>query len=96
MKGLFLHQGMPNRWKIVFISVRSRAGHVSSHAPPVSPRLCGGLGRVVMLCLTESVCLSVAPPKDKMTNGDISPEEKKQEMEMEKLLEDTSVGENHR
>ncbi|XP_063740538.1 PC4 and SFRS1 interacting protein 1a isoform X4 [Eleginops maclovinus] len=30
---------------------------------------------------------------DKMTNGDISPEEK--ETEREKLLEDTSVGENH-
>ncbi|TMS23966.1 PC4 and SFRS1-interacting protein [Larimichthys crocea] len=33
---------------------------------------------------------------DKMTNGDISPDEKKQETEREKLLEDTSVGENHR
>ncbi|XP_037621142.1 PC4 and SFRS1 interacting protein 1a isoform X6 [Sebastes umbrosus] len=33
---------------------------------------------------------------DKMTNGDISPEEKRQETEREKLLEDTSVGENHR
>lgn len=32
--------------------------------------------------------------KDKMTNGDTSPEEKKQEAE--KLLEDTSAGENHR
>lgn len=32
---------------------------------------------------------------DKMTNGDISPEEKRQEMEREKLPEDTSVGENH-
>ncbi|KAE8300271.1 PC4 and SFRS1-interacting protein CLL-associated antigen KW-7 Dense fine speckles 70 kDa protein [Larimichthys crocea] len=32
---------------------------------------------------------------DKMTNGDISPDEKKQETEREKLLEDTSVGENH-
>ncbi|XP_044046301.1 PC4 and SFRS1 interacting protein 1a isoform X1 [Siniperca chuatsi] len=32
---------------------------------------------------------------DKMTNGDISPEEKKQETEREKLLEDTTVGENH-
>ncbi|XP_039661058.1 PC4 and SFRS1 interacting protein 1a isoform X2 [Perca fluviatilis] len=32
---------------------------------------------------------------DKMTNGDISPEEKRQETEREKLLEDTSVGENH-
>ncbi|XP_019110838.1 PC4 and SFRS1 interacting protein 1a isoform X2 [Larimichthys crocea] len=32
---------------------------------------------------------------DKMTNGDISPDEKKQEAEREKLLEDTSVGENH-
>ncbi|TKS68316.1 PC4 and SFRS1-interacting protein [Collichthys lucidus] len=33
---------------------------------------------------------------DKMTNGDISPDEKKQETEREKLLEDGSVGENHR
>ncbi|XP_038565704.1 PC4 and SFRS1-interacting protein-like [Micropterus salmoides] len=32
---------------------------------------------------------------DKMTNGDISPEEKKQETEREKLPEDASVGENH-
>ncbi|KAF3852536.1 hypothetical protein F7725_005891 [Dissostichus mawsoni] len=32
---------------------------------------------------------------DKMTNGDISPEEKRMETEREKLLEDTSVGENH-
>ncbi|XP_070836624.1 PC4 and SFRS1 interacting protein 1a isoform X4 [Chaetodon trifascialis] len=32
---------------------------------------------------------------DKMTNGDLGPEEKKQETEREKLLEDTSVGENH-
>ncbi|XP_034086122.1 PC4 and SFRS1 interacting protein 1a isoform X1 [Gymnodraco acuticeps] len=32
---------------------------------------------------------------DKMTNGDISPEEKRLETEREKLLEDTSVGENH-
>ncbi|XP_067355033.1 PC4 and SFRS1 interacting protein 1a isoform X2 [Channa argus] len=32
---------------------------------------------------------------DKMTNGDISPEEKKQETEREKLLEDASAGENH-
>ncbi|XP_038134507.1 PC4 and SFRS1 interacting protein 1a isoform X1 [Cyprinodon tularosa] len=31
---------------------------------------------------------------DKVTNGDISPEEKKQEVEMEKL-EDASAGENH-
>ncbi|TKS68322.1 PC4 and SFRS1-interacting protein [Collichthys lucidus] len=33
---------------------------------------------------------------DKMTNGDVSPDEKKQETEREKLLEDGSVGENHR
>ncbi|XP_026216617.1 PC4 and SFRS1 interacting protein 1a isoform X2 [Anabas testudineus] len=32
---------------------------------------------------------------DKMTNGDIGPEEKKQETEREKLLEDASAGENH-
>ncbi|XP_067440964.1 PC4 and SFRS1 interacting protein 1a isoform X2 [Thunnus thynnus] len=32
---------------------------------------------------------------DKMMNGDISPEEKKQETEGEKLLEDASAGENH-
>lgn len=32
---------------------------------------------------------------DKMTNGEISPEEKKQETETEKTLEDISVGENH-
>ncbi|KAA8594712.1 hypothetical protein FQN60_011847 [Etheostoma spectabile] len=32
---------------------------------------------------------------DKMTNGDISTEEKRQETEREKLLEETSVGENH-
>ncbi|KAM3624154.1 uncharacterized protein V6R79_019860 [Siganus canaliculatus] len=31
---------------------------------------------------------------DKMTNGDISPEEKKQETEREKLLEDAPVGDN--
>ncbi|XP_074520049.1 PC4 and SFRS1 interacting protein 1a isoform X1 [Halichoeres trimaculatus] len=32
---------------------------------------------------------------DKMTNGDTSPDEKKQEMEKERALEDASVGENH-
>ncbi|XP_034753294.1 PC4 and SFRS1 interacting protein 1a isoform X3 [Etheostoma cragini] len=32
---------------------------------------------------------------DKMTNGDISTEEKRQETEREKLLEETSVGENY-
>ncbi|XP_030596634.1 PC4 and SFRS1 interacting protein 1a isoform X3 [Archocentrus centrarchus] len=32
---------------------------------------------------------------DKVTNGDVSPEEKKQETEREKLPEDTSAGENH-
>ncbi|KAM4583694.1 PC4 and SFRS1 interacting protein 1a isoform 2-T2 [Odontesthes bonariensis] len=32
---------------------------------------------------------------DKLTNGDVSPEEKKQEMEREKLLEDASAGESH-
>ncbi|XP_069545445.1 PC4 and SFRS1 interacting protein 1a isoform X2 [Brachyistius frenatus] len=32
---------------------------------------------------------------DRVTNGDISPEEKKQETEREKLLEDASAGENH-
>ncbi|XP_008285625.1 PC4 and SFRS1 interacting protein 1a isoform X1 [Stegastes partitus] len=32
---------------------------------------------------------------DKVTNGDISPEEKKQETEREKLLEDPSAEENH-
>ncbi|XP_076584946.1 PC4 and SFRS1 interacting protein 1a isoform X2 [Chaetodon auriga] len=32
---------------------------------------------------------------DKMTNGDLGPDEKKQETEREKLLEDKSVGENH-
>lgn len=32
---------------------------------------------------------------DKMTNGDISPEEKRQETDKEKIPEDTSVGENH-
>ncbi|XP_059197611.1 PC4 and SFRS1 interacting protein 1a isoform X1 [Centropristis striata] len=32
---------------------------------------------------------------DKLTNGDISPEEKRQETEKEKLLEDTPVGENN-
>ncbi|XP_041789865.1 PC4 and SFRS1 interacting protein 1a isoform X2 [Chelmon rostratus] len=32
---------------------------------------------------------------DKMTNGDLSPEEKKQETEREKLVEDASAGENH-
>ncbi|KAI3353108.1 hypothetical protein L3Q82_019674 [Scortum barcoo] len=32
---------------------------------------------------------------DKMTNGEISPEEKKQETEVEKHLENTSAGENH-
>lgn len=58
VKGLFLRQGMPNGWKIVFISVRSGARHVSSHAPVSSP-LCGGLGCVAMFGLTESVCLSV-------------------------------------
>lgn len=33
---------------------------------------------------------------EKMTNGEISPEEKKQEMEKEKLPEDASAGENQR
>lgn len=47
--------------------------------------------------LSDCVCVSLsALPKDKMTNGDTSPEEKKQEMEREKLLEDTLVRENHR
>lgn len=32
---------------------------------------------------------------DKMTNGDTSPDEKKQETEKERALEDASVGENH-
>ncbi|KAM6941199.1 PC4 and SFRS1 interacting protein 1a isoform 2-T2 [Lycodopsis pacificus] len=32
---------------------------------------------------------------DKMTNGDISPEEKRQDAARERPLEDTSVGENH-
>ncbi|XP_023284015.1 PC4 and SFRS1-interacting protein isoform X1 [Seriola lalandi dorsalis] len=32
---------------------------------------------------------------DKLTNGDISPEEKNQETEREKLLEDVPAGENH-
>ncbi|XP_054460527.1 PC4 and SFRS1 interacting protein 1a isoform X1 [Anoplopoma fimbria] len=32
---------------------------------------------------------------DTMTNGDISPEEKKQDTDRERPLEDTSVGENH-
>lgn len=32
---------------------------------------------------------------DKMTNGDINPEERKQETEREKLLEESSVAENH-
>ncbi|XP_031719190.1 PC4 and SFRS1 interacting protein 1a isoform X2 [Anarrhichthys ocellatus] len=32
---------------------------------------------------------------DKMTNGDIGPEEKRQDAERERPLEDTSVGENH-
>ncbi|XP_034544508.1 PC4 and SFRS1 interacting protein 1a isoform X2 [Notolabrus celidotus] len=32
---------------------------------------------------------------DKMTNGDTSPDEKKQETEKERSLEDASVGENH-
>lgn len=67
---------------------------MSSHAAVRSP-LCGGLGCVAMFFVTESVCLSELPT-DKMTNGDISPEEKKQETEREKLLEDTSAGENHR
>lgn len=31
-----------------------------------------------------------------MTNGDIGPEEKKQEMEKEKLPEDTAAGANQR
>ena len=48
-----------------------------------------------MFCLTDSVSVC-APPQDKMTNGDTSPEDKKQDTEREKLLEDTSVGENLR
>ncbi|KAM8880345.1 PC4 and SFRS1 interacting protein 1a isoform 3-T3 [Spinachia spinachia] len=32
---------------------------------------------------------------DKMTNGDISPEDKRQDPERERLLEDASVGDNH-
>lgn len=33
---------------------------------------------------------------DKMINGEASPEEQKQEVEREKVVEETSVGENHR
>ncbi|KAF6729964.1 PC4 and SFRS1-interacting protein [Oryzias melastigma] len=32
---------------------------------------------------------------EKVTNGEMSPEEKKEEMEQEKLLEDSAAGENH-
>ena len=46
-----------------------------------------------MFCL--SLCLSELPA-DKLSNGDINPEEKQQEAESEKLLEDTLAGENHR
>lgn len=81
-------------WKIVFMPLSSGARHVSSHAL-VSSCLCSGLGCAVTFSLTESVCFSELP-KDKMTNGDIGPEEKKQETEREKLLEDASAGENHR
>lgn len=44
---------------------------------------------------SESVCLCEWPA-DKMTNGDVNPEEKKQEAGCEKLHEDTLAGENHR
>ncbi|MEQ2266510.1 hypothetical protein XENORESO_008237, partial [Xenotaenia resolanae] len=54
--------------------------HVSSHAPA-----CSDCAKTLINC---------SYPADKVTNGDISPEERKQEMEKEKL-EDTS-GENHR
>lgn len=44
-----------------------------------------------------SLCLSPSLPfTDRMMNGNTSPEEKKQEVEGEKLPEETSVGENHR
>ncbi|XP_078800734.1 uncharacterized protein LOC144990999 isoform X2 [Oryzias latipes] len=33
---------------------------------------------------------------DKVTNGEMSPAEKKEEMEQEKFLEDSSAAENHR
>lgn len=75
--------------KSCFSSVRSEAQHVPSHAS-VFTHLCGALRcDVVFVCLPHC-------PLDRMMNGNTSPEEKKQEVEGEKLPEETSVGENHR
>lgn len=46
-----------------------------------------------LLCLTQPVRLCRT---DKVTNGDVGPDEKKQEMERERLPEDASAGENQR
>lgn len=88
---------MPNGWKIRSFAVMSEAQHVSSHAP-VGSSLCSGLGCTVKCCqsLYLSLSLSLSRLKDKLTNGDTSPEEKKQEMEREKLPENTLVRENPR
>lgn len=56
VKGLFLEQGMPNGWKILFLSVWFEAKHVSSHAPVSSP-LCCGLGCLSMCSVW--VCVSL-------------------------------------
>ncbi|XP_078800797.1 PC4 and SFRS1-interacting protein-like [Oryzias latipes] len=44
----------------------------------------------------EQVKENAADSTDKMTNGEMSPAEKKEEMEQEKFLEDSSAAENHR
>ena len=66
VKGLFLEQGMTKGRKILVISVRSGARHVSSHAEPQTSRRWEFLRlRCFRLCSyvcawLESVCVSVA------------------------------------
>lgn len=77
---------MLNGWKIlVFPSkVRSSACDAAPHLSCVSA-----------LCRLSAALTALLFP-DRTMNGDTSPEEKKQEVEGEKLSEETSVGENHR
>lgn len=93
VKGLFLEQGMPNGWKILFAPVRSRGTACVVTCP--SKVLASAVVKVMQLrCVWLWLCFFCALPKDKMTNGNAGPEEKKQETE--KALEDSSAGENHR
>lgn len=48
-----------------------------------------------LICRLSAALTALLFP-DRTMNGDTSPEEKKQEVEGEKLSEETSVGENHR